>query len=119
MLTKILGVIWILLGVLWLIKPEMLKKRLKKKMNRKIKWIVFGFVVMFGFIMIGSVFKTPGVLPKIIGIIGMILVIKGIILVTSKTSDRIFGWLEDRPLKIFRIWALVFLAIGLAMLFLQ
>jgi hypothetical protein len=116
MLTKILGVIWILLGVLWFFKPEMLRNRLKKKMNRKMKWIVFGFVVMFGFLMIGSVFKAPGILPKVIGIIGMILVIRAIILVTSKTSNKMFEWLEGRPLKVFRIWALLFLAIGLAML---
>ncbi|MGD2279446.1 MAG: hypothetical protein PVH45_05075 [Candidatus Omnitrophota bacterium] len=119
MLAKILGVIWILLGILWFFKPEALQNRLKKKMNRKMKWIIFGFVVMFGFIMIGSVFKTSGILPKVIGIIGMILVIKGIILITSKTSDKIFGWLEDRPLKIFRIWALAFIAIGLSMLFVR
>ena len=117
MLTKILGVIWILLGILWFLKPEMLRNRLKKKMNRKMKWVVFGFVVMFGFLMMGSVFKTSGILPKVIGIIGIVLVIRAIILVTSKASNKMFEWLEDRPLKIFRIWALVFLAIGFAMLF--
>ena len=80
MLAKILGVVWIILGVLWLVRPEKLKNRLQKKMNRRLRRVVFGFILAFGFLMIGSVFRTPGILPKIIGIIGIVLVIRVIIL---------------------------------------
>ncbi|MGB2630502.1 MAG: hypothetical protein WBD24_02035 [Candidatus Omnitrophota bacterium] len=117
MLSKLLGIIWILLGILWLVDPQRLKTRLQGKMNRKMKRVVFGFILVFGLLMIGSVFRTSGILPKIIGIAGMVLVIKGIILITSKTSDKIFEWLGSRSLKYFRIWALVLLALGLMMIF--
>ncbi|MGB2661779.1 MAG: hypothetical protein WBD04_05295 [Candidatus Omnitrophota bacterium] len=116
MLAKILGAIWIILGLLWLIKPEILKNRLKKKINRRMRRVVYGFLLVFGFLMIGSAFKVPGVLPKIIGIIGMIIAIKAIIMIMSKASEKMFDWWAERPLIYFRIWALVILAIGVMLI---
>ena len=117
MLSKILGTIWILLGILWLARPESLKNRLKKKTNRRMKRVVYGFVLVFGFLLIGSVFKTPGILAKIIGIIGLLLTIKAIILITSKASEKLLDWWAEKPLIFFRIWAAVLLAIGLMLMF--
>ena len=112
MLSKILGAVWIVLGVVWLIKPEILKNRLKRKMTRRMRWVVYGFILMFGFLIVGSVLKVPGILSKVVGIIGMIIAIKAIILITSKTSEKLFDWWAERPLKYFRIWALFIIAIG-------
>ena len=117
MLSKIVGAIWIVLGLLWLIKPEGLKNRLKKKLNRRMRRVVFGFILVFGFLMIGSAFKVPGLLPKIIGIIGMIIAIRAIILLMSKASEKMFDWWAERPLIYFRVWALIILAIGLLLVF--
>ena len=117
MLSKILGVISILAGILWIIKPLALRERLKKKINRKLRWIVYGFIMVFGFLIIVSVFKAPGLLYKIVGMIGMIIAIKGILLITSKTSDKMFDWLATKPLGFFRIWGCIVLAMGI-MLFL-
>jgi hypothetical protein len=117
MLSKILGAIWIVLGLLWLIKPEGLKNRLKKKLNRRMRKVVLGFILVFGFLMIGSVFKVPGLFPKIIGIIGMLIAIKAIILLMSKASEKLFDWWAEKPLIYFRVWALVILGIGLMLLF--
>ena len=117
MLSRILGTIWIILGLLWLIKPEGLKNRLKKKLNRRMRKVVFGFILVFGFLMIGSVFKVPGILPKIVGIIGMLIAIKAIILLMSKASEKIFDWWAERPIMYFRICALIILAIGLMLMF--
>ncbi|MBL7156906.1 MAG: hypothetical protein ISS92_01955 [Candidatus Omnitrophica bacterium] len=116
MLSNILGTISIITGLLWFFKPEGLKNRLKKKMNRKLRFIVFGFIIVFGFMIIGSVIGTPGFLPKLVGIIGIIIAIKGILLLTSKTSEKISDWLGERPLVFFRIWALVVLAIGMMLI---
>ena len=117
MLSKILGTIWIILGILWLIKPEGFRNRLKRKMNRKMRRIVLGFLLVFAFLMIGSVFKAPGVLAKIIGVIGIIIVIRGILLLTSKASEKMREWLSERPLMYFRICASILLVIGLLMVF--
>ncbi len=117
MLAKILGIIWIVLGLLWIARPRILKNRLQKKMDRKLRRVVFGFVLVFGFLMIGSVITAEGLLPKIIGLIGIIITIKAILLFTSKASEKIINWLAGKPLIFFRIWAVFILAIGLALMF--
>ena len=113
MLAKILGTIWIVSGLLWLFKPESLRNRLKKRMSRKLRWIIYGFILIFGLLIIGSVLKANGLLPKIVGVIGIIITIKGILLLTSKTSEKIFTWWSERPIVFFRVWALFILVTGL------
>ncbi len=117
MLSKILGIIWIIFGALWFFRPEGLKNRLKRKMSRRMRRTVYVFILIFGFLLMGSVFKAHGVLPKVVGIIGIIITIKAILLITSKTSEKIFGWWAERPLTFFRIWALFVFATGLMLMF--
>lgn len=119
MLSKILGGIWILLGILWFAKPQVLRDRLKRKMARKIKWIIFGFILVFGFSLLGSIIKAEGLFLKIVGIAGLIIVVKAILLVTTKTSDKMTNWWQDRPLIFFRFWGLFFLATGLGLFLAQ
>jgi len=116
MIAKILGTIWVLLGILWLIKPEMLKNRLKKKMTKKMRRIVLGVCIVFGVMMTGNVFRLAGIIPKIIGIAGIVITIKAIMLITSKSQEKFFDWWGNRPVQVFRILALVFLFLGISML---
>lgn len=112
MLSKILGTIWIVLGLWWLIKPESLKNRLRRKMSRKVRWTVFGFVIVFAFLMMGSVVRVPGIGAKIIGIVGLIIAIKAIMFITSKTSLKVLEWWAERPVGFLRIWAAFVIATG-------
>lgn len=84
-------------------------------MNRKIKWAVYGFVALLFLTLIGSVVKAEGLLLKIIGVAGIIIVIKAILLLTSKTSEKMSDWLAKRPLVFFRLWALFIFAVGLVL----
>jgi len=111
--ARIIGVIWVILGLLWLIKPEALKNRLKRKIGRRMKWTIYGFLIVFGVIIMGSVLKSPGVPAKVVGIIGAILAIKGILLFFSKASDGLWQWWAGRPLIYFRLQALLILAVGI------
>ncbi|MFC1548730.1 hypothetical protein ACFL5E_02075 [Candidatus Omnitrophota bacterium] len=117
MFAKILGVIWIILGILWLVKPEMLRNRLQRKMTRKMRRTVFVFLLVFSFLIIGSVFKVPGILAKIIAVIGIVMAIRAIMLITSKTSEKVFEWWAGRPVLFFRIWGGFVLATGLMLMF--
>ena len=117
MLSRILGIIWILLGALWIIKPQILRDRMKKKMTRKLRWIVFIFIMAFGFSLIGGVIRAEGFLLKIVGIIGLIIVIKGALLATSKTSEKILSWWQSKPILFFRIWGFFVLIMGVALMF--
>lgn len=115
-MAKILGFIWILLGILWLVKPQALKNRLKRKIGRKMRWTIYGFLIAFGILMVGSVIKAPGLLPKIVGITGLLLVIKGILLLLSKASEKLWEWWAKQPLSVFRLQAFCIIAIGIMLI---
>jgi len=115
--SRILGIIWAVLGLLWTIKPEALKVRVSRKMSRKMRRIVFFFILIFSLMLIGSVVKADGLIPKIAGILGMIVMIKSIMLVTSATTEKFTCWWGGRPLIFFRIWGLTVLTIGLMLFF--
>jgi hypothetical protein len=116
MFAKILGIIWLLPGVWWFIYPQRFKSRMQKKMTRRMRRSVFGASIALGVLMAGSAFSVPGFLPKIIGLLGMVIAIKAIILVTSKTSERVFEWWVGRPLIFFRMCALFLVLTGLALM---
>lgn len=117
-MAKILGIIWLVLGILWLAKPQALKNRLKRKISRKMKWTVYSFLLAFGVLMIGSVIKTRGFLPKIIAILGVLLVIKAIFLFLSKASEKLWAWWADQPVPFFRLQALFITIVGIIMILL-
>jgi multisubunit Na+/H+ antiporter MnhB subunit len=113
MFYKIFGVIWVVLGLIWMIRPDHLRNRLQKKMTRRVKWIVFVFLLVFCFMMIGSVLKAPGIGIKIAGIIGIVITIKAILFITSKASHKIIDWWRAKPPLFFRIWGLGVFLTGL------
>lgn len=119
MLYKILGMAWIAIGLLWLIQPQRLRGRLQRKMTLRMKWIVFGFLLTFGFAMLGSVLRADGLGIKIAGIIGMAITVKAILLITSKTSQKVISWWVAKPLIFFRIWGLLVLLAGLGLIFFE
>ena len=115
-MARILGALWLVVGILWLMRPQALKNRLKRKISRNIRWTVYGSLFAFGVIMIGSLFKTEGLLPKIIVILGIILVVKSVFLFLSKTSDRLWKWWAESPLIVFRLQAAVMIIIGIMLI---
>ena len=115
-MAKILGFLWVFFGIIWLIRPQMLKNRLKRKINRRMKFAIFGALLILGILMIGSVMKAEGFLPKIVGIIGAILIIKGILVLVSKASGKLWAWWAEQSLLFFRIQALIFIVIGIILL---
>ena len=117
MLTKIVGMIWAILGLLWLIKPEALKKRLKKKMSRTMRRNICGFILALGLLLAISVIKIPSILAKIAGLVGIVIAIRAAFILTSKTSEKILTKLVERPLTFFRIGALFILIIGLVLIY--
>ena len=78
---------------------------------------VFFFSLVFSFMMMGSALKVPGIMSKIVAIVGLLLAIKVIMLITSKTSEKVFDWLGGRSLIFFRAVALFIVTIGVIMVF--
>ena len=116
MIAKILGMIWVILGLLWLVRPAMLRRRLTKKMTRKMKWAVYGFILVLMFSLFGVVIKAEGLFLKIAGLIGVFIVINAILSITAKASEKISDFWTKKPLAFFRIWGLVVLISGILLI---
>ena len=118
MLAKIVSVILMIAGLLGLLNPGAFKNRLRRKMNFTMRLIVYAFILVFAMLILGSVLRAEGTAAKMAGIVGLIVTIKVIMLITSKSSEKLSLWLEGRSLKFFRIWAAIVFVMG-AMLFLS
>lgn len=105
-------------ALLWLVNPKAFKNRLQRKMNRRLKFIIYAFIMVFAALIIGSILKARGLAAKIAGLAGLIITIKIIMLTTSKSSEAISKWLAGKSLNFFRIWALIAMIMG-AMLYLS
>ena len=113
MLTKIIGTIWVVTGFLGVLRPEVFRERLRRKLSGKMRIIVILFLLVLGFMMAGNIFKADGPAALTAGIIGALIVIKVIMAVTNKAGDTIFNFMNGRSVKFFRIWAGIILIFGI------
>jgi hypothetical protein len=112
-LSRIIGSIVMFLGILGVINPGGFKRRLVRKMNFRMKFIVYGFVLVFAVLILGSAITAESLMAKAGGIVGLIITIKVIMLITSKSSQKLSMWLDGKPLRFFRVWAVVVFVMGL------
>ncbi len=113
MISGLAGIILMLIGLLGIINPQRVKKRIIRKMGFRLKLIVYGFILVFAVIILVSTIKAQGFLARIGGIIGLIVTIKVIMLVTSKSSEKLSAFLDAKPLIFFRSWAAIVFVMGM------
>ncbi|MBU2250725.1 MAG: hypothetical protein KKH25_00530, partial [Candidatus Omnitrophica bacterium] len=102
MYIKIIAWLWIVLGILFLVFPQLLKKRFQKKSFKKVKKILFLIVLFLAFTLLSLSFKISGILPKIIAVLAILGIFKVLSIVKGKTSERLSQWFEKKPLTLFR-----------------
>lgn len=113
MFSRVIGALWIMLGIFWLLRPEVLRQRIIRKMTRTLKWVLFGFVVTLTISLIGSVFKANGLMIKAASVAGLIIAVRLIVVLGSKTSGRMGDWLSGRNLNFFRLWGIFIVVTGI------
>lgn len=116
MLAKIIGWLWIGSGALFLLKPNILKNKLQKKGLKKVKKILFSLAVTAGIFLIIASGKMDGILSKVMAILGIVAILKGIFLLKSKLSEKLLNWAGSQPLLYFRILACLYILIGIVIL---
>lgn len=119
MLANILGWFFILTGILFVLKPQILQNKLLKKSKKTLRRILFGATVSMGALLIAAAWKYHGLLPKIIVIFGAIGIVKGFILLKSKAADKLIEWFTKQPLMFFRLTGCGHIVMGLIVLFLK
>jgi hypothetical protein len=74
-------------------------------------------ILVAGLTLVGAVFRVPGIPARIIMLAGLIMTIRAIQLMTTKTSEHVLDWFEGRTVRFYRIWALCVTGMGVLMFF--
>ena len=113
MFAKIIGSLFMLLGFLFLVSPERMRTKLRRKGVRKIRRYLFALSVLVGGFLISTAWQYSGILPKVLAALGLIAIFKGFYFLKSKSADVATEWLLVQPALYFRLLALAQIAVGL------
>ena len=117
MLSTIIGFFFVMFGIVFLLYPESLRKRLRKKALRKLRRYFFGAALGTGILLISLGWRYAGVLPKILAVVGVVAVVKGLLLLKSRAAEEATQWILKQPVLTLRIFAGAQIALGLLILF--
>ena len=105
MLLKLLGWIWLVAGIWFLFKPEVLKARLQKKSLKQMKKIFVPIAVFLGLWLIVVGFGSAGIFAKFLMLLGIVALIKSALLLKTNVADKIIEWYGRQSLAFYRLCA--------------
>lgn len=116
-IIKSLGIVFALIGIVYLLRPEILKMLMG--FYKKGKRIYFAGLIRFALAVIFLLAATECRKPKIIGAFGILFLLSGILIFVlgPEKIRRIFEWYEEESTLVFRIIAAVVTAIGTIIIF--
>lgn len=117
MLRTLIGLGWVFFGLIFLFRPGMFRFWLRWRSLVSIRWTLFWLALGAGFSLIFAVLGMPGWLPKILGLVGLVAILKAFFFLKCESSTWLVELLADLPEEAYRWIALVYLAIGLALIF--
>ncbi len=117
MIAKLLAYLMIIMGIVFLVKPDFLRKKLQRKSTKYIKRILFGVILFVAIMFISAGWRTPGILAKILIILGIIGVFKAVFFLKAKAAEKIVNWYINQKPIFFRIGGVVYVLMGICILF--
>ena len=116
MLATILGWFWLCMGILFFVKPHLLKRMLEKKTFKKIKKYMIAIAIVLSVLLIKVSWGVPGILAKIVLVLGIIGIFKMVFFFKGKLIDKVLDWYKDKPLWIFRLGACFHIGVAIVLL---
>ena len=113
MFFKIIGWLWIILGIWWIMRPQGIKRRFTKMVKRSRRKVLFIAIILFGGFFFAAAKHAQGFIASILLILGVLAVLKAVFFMTSKASDKILDWWLERPLWLWRVWAGCLVLLGI------
>lgn len=113
MFFRLVGLLWIVLGVWWIMRPQALKRRFRKKVKKTRRKILFLIVTSAVGLFLLAARYAHGIIANIFLIMGILGAIKAVFFLTSKAADKAIDWWLEKPLWMWRLWAACFTAIGI------
>lgn len=116
MLVKILGWLLILWGIFFFIKPEILRRKLQRKITKKLKKYLFLIAMFLGFLFINAAWKSEGLPARLFMVLGVIAIFKGFFFLKAKAAQKLMEWFCRQPPIFFRWAAACHIAIGISII---
>jgi len=116
-LSTIIGLLFILTGAVFLLWPESLRRRLRKKALRKLRRYFFGAALAAGILLFSVGWRHEGILPKILAVVGVAILIKGLLLLKTKAAEEATQWILRQPVLYLRLFAAGQIALGFLILY--
>ena len=116
-IIKSLGAVFVLIGFVYLLKPDILKKLMG--FFKKGKRIYVAGLIRFPLAVIFLLAATQCRKPKIIGAFGILFLLSGVLIFVlgPEKIRRIFEWYEKQATFVFRTIATAVIAIGTIIIF--
>ena len=117
-MSKILGYLWIFLGIICAAKPDFFRGWLARRNDWKIFWFIL-FLFIFIFLqLLGIVFRFKGDLPKVAGVIGVLFLLKIAWDVQAKARGKLAARFGELPLFPFQAFGWFLIAMGISLVYL-
>ena len=113
MFFKITGLLWICLGIWWVMRPQTLKRRFRRKVKKTRRRMLLFFMFLVVVLFFSAARYANGIIANIFLIMGVFGIIKVAFFLTSKAADRAIDWWLEKPLWMWRLWAVGFILIGI------
>ena len=105
MFANLVGSIFLLLGVFSLLYPESLRRRLRSKAIWRLRRYFFAAALSLGILLISAGWRQEGLLPKILVLVGIVALCKGLLFLNSKAAEKVTVWILERPAWHIRLFA--------------
>jgi hypothetical protein len=114
MIIKLIGWIWLISGIMFVLVPGILRWQIHRKSRKIVKRYLFAVALLPAVFLLAIGFRFDGLLPKVIMFAGLIILVKSVFMLKSRASGKIIDFLKKQPMMFFRLWALAQALIGLA-----
>jgi len=113
MFFKVIGLLWICLGIWWIMRPEGLKRRFRRMIKKGRRKMLFLVVLLIAGLFLSGARYSHGILANILLVAGILGIIKALFILSSKLADKAIDWWLERPLWMWRLWAGGLVLIGI------
>jgi hypothetical protein len=112
MILNFLGWLYIVMGIILLLKPEKMRSKFRNVALLKLRQYFSVLALIIGLLLIKATWGLEGFLAKLFLIAGFIALAKAVFLFKAKSADRVIQWWLDKDIGFFRTSAIVQIVVG-------